>query len=510
MTVRRIALVAAAALVPLIPTAPAFAADHVICVGAPAGVTCDETAATITAAIAAANADSVDDTIRVAPGHYSDGPYTLNGSLHHVTLQGSGEGATFLELPASASAQNYVTALNGTVRDLTVSMNGSSSDGDIGISTSLGSAVISVTVSGLNTQVAIGMRISETSVVGVSVELPTSNSCNCTGVVSDGGNSMTDSSVRAAVAYSHSALAGDDLARVHVTAGSEGIWTDVGPVTIDDALIDLGTSNGSHGLAAYNTNGGTDPVSIAADHVTIVGGIDGSVGAYAASSVSGVDQHTAIQLTNSIVSGPETSLQVQASNDGSPGTNSTATITTSYSDWATSLVQPGDHGTATVTTGAGRLNVNPGFVNAAGGDYRLAASSPLIDKGTPGGGAPTLDLAGGTRVLDGNGDGAAVRDMGAYEAPKKVVVAVPDTTAPNTTITSHPKKRTTERRVMFGFTSTESHVTFQCRLDKKAWGACTSPKRLRVTKGWHVFKVRAVDAAGNVDPTPARFRFHRV
>jgi hypothetical protein len=511
MSIRRIALVAAAALVPLIPSAPAYAADHVICVNNPVGVTCDETAASLSAAVAAANGNGLDDTIRVAPGHYSDGPYTLDGSLHHVTLQGSGQGSTFLDLPASPSAQNYLSVASGAVRDLTVVMNSLDSDADTGISTSSGSEVTSVTVSGLNAQAVVGLRGSDTAIAGLSVQLSTGNSCNCVGVFSDGGLSVMDSSIRGATGYSHSALAGDALSRLHITASAEGIWTDIGPLTVDDSVVDLGTSSGSHGLAAYNTNPGADPTSISADHVSIVGGDAGSVGVYAEALSPGVEQHAAVELTNSIVSGPETSLQVAASNDGTPGANSVATITTSYSDWSTSMAFPGSHGFATITSGSGHLNVNPGFRDSATGDYRLAATSPVIDKGAPGTGAPTLDLGKGARILDGNGDGIAVRDMGAYESPTKVIVAGgPDTTAPNTTITSHPTKRTTKRRATFRFTAHETHVTFQCRMDKKAWSSCTSPRSYRVSRGWHVFKVRARDAAGNLDASPARFRFHRV
>jgi hypothetical protein len=84
---------------------------------------------------------------------------------------------------------------------------------------------------------------------------------------------------------------------------------------------------------------------------------------------------------------------------------------------------------------------------------------------------------------------------------------VPDTTAPDTTITKGPKKRiTTSRRrvrVKFAFRSSEPNSTFQCKLDNGAFKACSSPKAYRLKPGRHKFRVRAIDAAGNVDPTPA-------
>ena len=38
--------------------------------------------------------------------------------------------------------------------------------------------------------------------------------------------------------------------------------------------------------------------------------------------------------------------------------------------------------------------------------------------------------------------------------------------------------------------------------------SCKSPKKYKKLKpGKHVFKVRAIDKAGNVDPTPAKKKF---
>jgi len=325
------------------------------------------------------------------------------------------------------------------------------------------------------------------------------------GIFSDGSSTVTDTAITAGNGYNHSgAGTTGTLSRVAIKGSWGGIFTDGGSVVVDDTLVDVGTSGFSIGLAALNDNDSNDSKSITANHVTIVGGGSGSVGVGAYARKETALQQSTVTLTNSIVSGPETSLYVEATNDGLQGANSTATITASYSDWSTQQVISGVNGTATINVGAGRLNVNPYFRNAAGGDYRLASISPVIDRGAPGAAAPAQDLNKGPRVLDGNADGVAVRDMGAYEAPRKF-----DTTAPNTTITSHPKKQGTKRRVTFGFASSESGSTFQCKLDAKPWRSCTSPKRYRLTAGWHKFKVRAIDRVGNVDATPAKFRFHR-
>ena len=53
--------------------------------------------------------------------------------------------------------------------------------------------------------------------------------------------------------------------------------------------------------------------------------------------------------------------------------------------------------------------------------------------------------------------------------------------------------------------------SFECRLDNTAPSpACSSPKAYSgLAEGAHTFEVRAIDAAGNVDPTPATRSFHR-
>jgi hypothetical protein len=79
-----------------------------------------------------------------------------------------------------------------------------------------------------------------------------------------------------------------------------------------------------------------------------------------------------------------------------------------------------------------------------------------------------------------------------------------DTSAPDTTIDSGPSGATNSTDATFTFSSNEAGATFECQLDSGSFASCTSPKSYTgLSDGSHTFTVRAVDAAGNTDATPA-------
>ena len=111
-----------------------------------------------------------------------------------------------------------------------------------------------------------------------------------------------------------------------------------------------------------------------------------------------------------------------------------------------------------------------GYADPARHDWRLKAGSVAIDA------ASTTDFP--ATDQDGNARPAGgAPDAGAFEYGSGTVPPPPaDTTAPDTAISSAPSSPTTETAASFGFSSTESGSTFECRLDAGAWGASTSPK----------------------------------
>jgi hypothetical protein len=85
--------------------------------------------------------------------------------------------------------------------------------------------------------------------------------------------------------------------------------------------------------------------------------------------------------------------------------------------------------------------------------------------------------------------------------------AAPDVVAPTTSL-HRAQINQAKRKATFKFASGERGSTFSCKLDKKQFRPCTSPKTYTKLKpGKHVFRVKARDSARNLDATPAVKRF---
>ena len=85
-----------------------------------------------------------------------------------------------------------------------------------------------------------------------------------------------------------------------------------------------------------------------------------------------------------------------------------------------------------------------------------------------------------------------------------ITTAPVDNTAPQTTIDNGPTGTITATNATFQFSSSETPATFQCKLDNAAFSSCSSPLVLTgLSVGNHTFEVKATDAAGNQDTTPA-------
>jgi subtilisin family serine protease len=87
----------------------------------------------------------------------------------------------------------------------------------------------------------------------------------------------------------------------------------------------------------------------------------------------------------------------------------------------------------------------------------------------------------------------------------------PRSSEPRTFFTARPAKVIRTRRgtakAAFEFGSNERGVTFLCRVDRGRFRKCQARFVRRYEVGGHVLRVKARDAAGNTDRTPAVYRF---
>jgi hypothetical protein len=94
---------------------------------------------------------------------------------------------------------------------------------------------------------------------------------------------------------------------------------------------------------------------------------------------------------------------------------------------------------------------------------------------------------------DGDGFGDETQDNSVDCAP------------PETQITKGPKAKTHRKKAKFEFSSSEPSSSFECSLNGGPFESCSSPATVKSKKGKNDFAIRARDAAGNVDGSPASF-----
>jgi hypothetical protein len=247
-----------------------------------------------------------------------------------------------------------------------------------------------------------------------SLTLPTSGPIAAVGTLGPGGT-VRDTTIVASAPLN---VTDDNFTaeRVRATAGPGRDALSVRGVNArvsDSVLIQPGTAS----AVTISTGNGTNP-TLRLDHDTIVGtGAGGSTtGLYADSTIAGFA--ASLDVHDTIIRG-----FAHARSRGLGGAGTGATITTSYSDYDPSGDQvlgtpAGSTGSLTPFPGPGDVNVDPRFVDLAGGDYRLRADSPLVDAGDPAAPfalEPATDLLGRGRSLDGTRDCVARTDLGAFE-----------------------------------------------------------------------------------------------
>ncbi|MGK2939255.1 MAG: PKD domain-containing protein, partial [Solirubrobacteraceae bacterium] len=208
-----------------------------------------------------------------------------------------------------------------------------------------------------------------------------------------------------------------ERSRIDVNTGVGVLAAEGGNVRLDSALV-RSLPGAAGGVRANQPARASETTTIRARHATIIGSGEADRPAISATA-SGDGAAALVRVDDSIVRGFAEDRYARAD----AGADAFVDVAYSNLDPATDRVA-GD-GRLSPFDGPGSMNRTYGsirFVDAAAGDYRLRAVSPVIDRGTPGAllpDEPALDLDGLARIVDGNGTAGATRDMGAFEYQRR-------------------------------------------------------------------------------------------
>ena len=207
---------------------------------------------------------------------------------------------------------------------------------------------------------------------------------------------------------------------------------------------------------------------------------------------------------------PEISIDDVALLEGNSGTTAFGFDVTLSNPSSQTVTVELDTGDDTATTADNDYEAANETVTFAGGDTSETVSV-TVNGDTAVEPDETFDVdlsnaSSNSSIDDGTGLGTILDDD---ETTPPVLPGPPadgsDSQAPDTTITGGPKAKSKKKTATFTFTGTDARAvaSFECKLDGGSFQPCTSPKSVKVKKGTHTFQVRAIDAAGNVDPSAA-------
>ncbi len=401
--------------------------------------------AQLVTALSSAGSNPGPDTIELAAGTYT-GPFTYNNTSANdgLTIDGAGVGQTIIKETGNGQ---YALGLIGTgetydISNLTLDITSTNSQGleidgpgevqDVNV-TYVGSAAnLSDSLGILIDSPVDGLTLSHVAVDATATDA--SGSVSAEGIVDEYSGAVTieDSSVTGAdigIAAESEPTLTLNVTRTKLTDNDWGIGVvDDTAATVSDSLIVPSSGSGAIAVMVNDFGSGSGWTgSVALDHDTIVDGGASQTGVELDADTTN-DDFTA-SLTNTLVYGFQTPVALYAAVAGDTASASGISYSSvPNSGWATA-------GSGTINEPLFQVNpaptTNPEFANAAAGDYRLLASSPLIDQGTTGSG-PETDVDGLPRFVDGRGSGIAASDVGAYEYQAPTASASASTTSADT------------------------------------------------------------------------------
>jgi hypothetical protein len=381
---------------------PDRAGATVYCVAEPSCPQGGIAAVSLKTAVTAANEDATPDTVRVGPGDFVSETVVANKA---VDIVGAGPDATRIVADPSVSELLSIQNSGGS----SVSNLGLRLTKDNAIALRLGegadAADLAIRADSSLTGSA-GLIAEDSGTQATRLDIRLGPDLQTQGILADQGV-FEDSFIQAGIGFV--ATGGATIARrLHLRAAF-GLTAFGGTLAARDSLVEANPeSNFFNGLSVNSSNGAPETIGIlVAVNVTVVGnGRLGSIGLRA----SGNTGDAGANVLDTVFAGVETSVfrGEEAGDD--------VDITVRYTSFDAATMSLAGAGTGSDAF-QGNLDDGPdnGFVDAARADYRPRADSVLVDRGSPVPSSSETDLRGLPRLRDGNADGNAVTDIGAYE-----------------------------------------------------------------------------------------------
>ena len=439
-------------------------------------------AAGFSAALTTAQGNGTADRVLLAAGSYA-GPFNYNGN-EDLKVLGAGAGQTVITSGSSANGLFLQgSSANYHIADLGFSLTGNNA---VGLRINGGGIVERITAT-----VAPGVNNATPVFIGaanpVTVQHATVNTnLNSRGILvqTAGTATILDSSVTGGTSGIEADQTGGHaiVRRVTVRDSQAPISATFGAsIIVSDSLLLLGSTFANALNVGDSGNSSNFTGSIDADRMTIIGDGTTSQRAAAVSPNSAGDNYS-VSLDDSVIVSVSGALYCFA-------TAGTGAVTTDYSRVPAGSSDGCNNGIVQnhpISTGAA-LN----FLDAAGGDYRIAWNSGLVDAGNPAALTATTDLGSLPRPVDGDGNGTAIRDVGAFEYQRSAPVvsgsALPTTVGPG-------------ELVAFSGSSTDADpgetATYAWAFDDGASGTGADVSHAFATAGTHTATVTATDPAG--------------
>jgi hypothetical protein len=342
------------------------------------------------------------DTVSVAAGTYNN-RVTIG---KNITIRGAGAGSTIVDGGTGGSVFQVTSGVNAKIKTLRIRHGKAAQGGGVFVAGGATLAMTSVTL--IDNQANSGGGITNYGTLSLTkVRLEGNHgTSNAGGGLANNGTATldrtdikgNDAAYGAGIYNSGGTLTITNSAIHHNTtaSGYPGIYNSGGTLKLTNVTISANTSgSGSNQGGAISQTSG----SATLNYVTIAGNVQGHFGAIYNSSGS-------VITSNSIVYGNGTSAQCGTASPGA------------FSDGGYNVMADAS---CVVWPGSGSTIANPGLkVLANYGGFTptraLKSTSPAIDR-VPKVKCVAKDQRGVARPKDGNGDGIAKCDSGAYEYP---------------------------------------------------------------------------------------------